>query len=69
MRNIPAESEKTIAEATGKKEEQEKLKVVAEEKLKLVMQSLKEETFGLQQDKEVSLDGRVPLNDLHCQYV
>ncbi|XP_023662970.1 structural maintenance of chromosomes protein 4 isoform X2 [Paramormyrops kingsleyae] len=52
VRNIPADSEKTIAEATGKKEEQEKLKVVAEEKLKLVMQSLKEETFGLQQDKE-----------------
>ena len=53
MRNLPASSEKTIAEATAHKEELETVRVREEEKLKEVMESLKEETSGLQQDKEV----------------
>ncbi|XP_036392385.1 structural maintenance of chromosomes protein 4 [Megalops cyprinoides] len=52
VRNIPASSEKTITEATAKREDLEKQKVTEEEKLKKVMESLKEETSGLQQDKE-----------------
>uniref|UniRef100_A0AAY4E330 Structural maintenance of chromosomes protein n=1 Tax=Denticeps clupeoides TaxID=299321 RepID=A0AAY4E330_9TELE len=52
VRNIPASSEKTILEATSKKEDLEKQKVKEEEKLSQVMESLKEETRGLQQDKE-----------------
>lgn len=52
VRNIPASSEKIITEATAKRESLEKQKVVEEEKLKKVMESLKEETCGLQQDKE-----------------
>ncbi|CAN9511459.1 unnamed protein product [Ophioblennius macclurei] len=52
VRRVPANSEKAIAEATARKEELEKLKVKEEEKLKEVMESLKEETSGLQQDKE-----------------
>lgn len=50
---MPANSEKAISEATARKEELEKQKVKEEEKLKEVMESLKEETSGLQQDKEV----------------
>lgn len=53
MRGVPASSEKAIADATARKEELEKQKVKEEEKLKEVMESLKEETSGLQQDKEV----------------
>lgn len=53
MRGVPASSEKAIADATARKEEMEKQKVKEEEKLKEVMESLKEETSGLQQDKEV----------------
>ncbi|MGH0163120.1 UNVERIFIED_CONTAM: hypothetical protein FKN15_044639 [Acipenser sinensis] len=53
LNNVPANSEKTISEATAKKEEQEKQKAVEEEKLKKVMESLKLETQGLQQEKEV----------------
>lgn len=53
MRGIPASSEKAISEATARKEELEQQKVKEEEKLKDVMESLKEETSGLQQDKEV----------------
>ncbi|XP_041125868.1 structural maintenance of chromosomes protein 4 [Polyodon spathula] len=53
LKNVPANSEKTISEATAKKEEQEKQKAVEEEKLKKVMESLKLETRGLQQEKEV----------------
>lgn len=53
MRGVPASSEKAIADATAQKEEMEKQKVKEEEKLKEVMESLKEETSGLQQDKEV----------------
>uniref|UniRef100_A0A3B5AG01 Structural maintenance of chromosomes protein n=1 Tax=Stegastes partitus TaxID=144197 RepID=A0A3B5AG01_9TELE len=52
VRGIPASSEKAISEATARKEDLEKQKVKEEEKLKDVMESLKEETSGLQQDKE-----------------
>lgn len=55
MRGVPASSEKAISEATARKEELEKQKVKEEEKLKEVMESLKEETSGLQQDKEVCI--------------
>lgn len=55
MRGVPASSEKAISDATARKEEMEKQKVKEEEKLKEVMESLKEETSGLQQDKEVCL--------------
>lgn len=50
---MPASSEKAISEATARKEEMEKQKVKEEKKLEEVMESLKEETSGLQQDKEV----------------
>ena len=50
---MPASSAKTIAEATARKEELETVQVREEAKLKEVMESLKEETSGLQQDKEV----------------
>lgn len=53
LRGVPASSEKAIADATARKEELEKQKVKEEEKLKEVMESLKEETSGLQQEKEV----------------
>lgn len=53
VRGVPASSEKAISEATARKDELEKQKVKEEEKLKEVMESLKEETSGLQQDKEV----------------
>ncbi|CAF97397.1 unnamed protein product, partial [Tetraodon nigroviridis] len=52
VRGVPASSEKAIADATARKEEMEKQKGKEEEKLKEVMESLKEETSGLQQDKE-----------------
>ncbi|KAM9812168.1 structural maintenance of chromosomes protein 4 [Syngnathus typhle] len=52
VRGVPANSEKAIAEATARKEELEKQKGKEEEKLNEVMESLKEETSGLQQDKE-----------------
>uniref|UniRef100_A0A3Q3WHB2 Structural maintenance of chromosomes protein n=1 Tax=Mola mola TaxID=94237 RepID=A0A3Q3WHB2_MOLML len=52
VRGVPASSEKAISDATARKEELEKQKVKEEEKLKKVMESLKEETSGLQQDKE-----------------
>ncbi|XP_031716571.1 structural maintenance of chromosomes protein 4 isoform X1 [Anarrhichthys ocellatus] len=52
VRGVPASSEKAISEATARKEEQEKQKVKEEKKLEEVMESLKEETSGLQQDKE-----------------
>ncbi|XP_072320218.1 structural maintenance of chromosomes protein 4 isoform X2 [Eucyclogobius newberryi] len=52
VRKVPANSEKAISEATARKEELEKKKVKEEDKLKAVMESLKEETSGLQQDKE-----------------
>uniref|UniRef100_A0A673X9T4 Structural maintenance of chromosomes protein n=1 Tax=Salmo trutta TaxID=8032 RepID=A0A673X9T4_SALTR len=52
VRNVPASSEKTISEASARREELEKQKGKEEEKLKEVMASLKEETSGLQQEKE-----------------
>ncbi|XP_037323689.2 structural maintenance of chromosomes protein 4 isoform X1 [Pungitius pungitius] len=52
VRGVPASSEKAISEATARKEELEKQKVKEEKKLEAVMESLKEETSGLQQDKE-----------------
>ncbi|XP_058489020.1 structural maintenance of chromosomes protein 4 isoform X1 [Solea solea] len=52
VRSVPANSEKAISDATVRKEELEKQKVKEEDKLKEVMESLKEETSGLQQDKE-----------------
>ncbi|XP_077422649.1 structural maintenance of chromosomes protein 4 [Vanacampus margaritifer] len=52
VRGVPASSEKAILEATAQMEELEKRKGKEEEKLKEVMESLKEETSGLQQDKE-----------------
>ncbi|TNN80347.1 Structural maintenance of chromosomes protein 4 [Liparis tanakae] len=52
VRGVPASSEKAISEATACKEELEKQKVKLEKKLEEVMESLKEETSGLQQDKE-----------------
>lgn len=55
MRGVPASSEKAIADAAARKEEMEKQKVKEDEKLKEVMESLKEETSGLQLDKEVCL--------------
>uniref|UniRef100_A0A8C1J465 Structural maintenance of chromosomes protein n=1 Tax=Cyprinus carpio TaxID=7962 RepID=A0A8C1J465_CYPCA len=52
VRSVPASSEKIIAEASAQKEELEKKKLVEEQKLAQVMESLKEETSGLQEDKE-----------------
>uniref|UniRef100_A0A3B3I7V9 Structural maintenance of chromosomes protein n=1 Tax=Oryzias latipes TaxID=8090 RepID=A0A3B3I7V9_ORYLA len=52
VQSIPSSSEKAISEATARKEDLEKQKVKEEDKLKEVMESLKEETSGLQQDKE-----------------
>lgn len=52
VRGVPASSEKAISEATARKEELEKQKVKEEKKLEEVMETLKEETSGLQQDKE-----------------
>ncbi|XP_054473156.1 structural maintenance of chromosomes protein 4 [Anoplopoma fimbria] len=52
VRGVPASSEKAISEATARKEELEMQKVKEEKKLEEVMESLKEETSGLQQDKE-----------------
>ncbi|XP_038671092.1 structural maintenance of chromosomes protein 4 [Scyliorhinus canicula] len=53
LKNVPGGSEKTIREATAKKEQLEQNKMKEEEKLKKVMDSLKQETRGLQEDKEV----------------
>uniref|UniRef100_A0A672P5H4 Structural maintenance of chromosomes protein n=1 Tax=Sinocyclocheilus grahami TaxID=75366 RepID=A0A672P5H4_SINGR len=52
VRSVPASSEKIITEASAQKEELEKKKLVEEQKLAQVMESLKEETSGLQEDKE-----------------
>lgn len=53
MKNVPSASEKAISEATAKRELLEKTKEKEEEKLKQVMESLKEETQGLQREKQV----------------
>uniref|UniRef100_A0A7M4FW58 Structural maintenance of chromosomes protein n=1 Tax=Crocodylus porosus TaxID=8502 RepID=A0A7M4FW58_CROPO len=52
LRNVPANSKTEIREATSKKEVLEKDKEREEEKLKEVMDSLKLETQGLQEEKE-----------------
>ncbi|XP_051534956.1 structural maintenance of chromosomes protein 4-like [Myxocyprinus asiaticus] len=52
LRSVPASSEKIITEASAQKEELEKKKLLEEQKLAQVMESLKEETSGLQEDKE-----------------
>uniref|UniRef100_A0A8C1BSK5 Structural maintenance of chromosomes protein n=1 Tax=Cyprinus carpio carpio TaxID=630221 RepID=A0A8C1BSK5_CYPCA len=52
VRSVPASSEKIIAEASAQKEELEKKQLLEEQKLAQVMESLKEETSGLQEDKE-----------------
>uniref|UniRef100_A0A4W3K0M6 Structural maintenance of chromosomes protein n=2 Tax=Callorhinchus milii TaxID=7868 RepID=A0A4W3K0M6_CALMI len=54
LKNVPENSEKVISEATIQKEELEQRKVNEEEKLKKVMISLKQETQGLQETKEVN---------------
>lgn len=61
VRSVPASSEKAISEATTRKEGLEKQKMKEEEKLREVMESLKEETSGLQQDKEVCVFLCVPV--------
>lgn len=53
VKNIPASSEKIITEASAQKEVLEKDKVKEEAVLAQVMERLKEETSGLQQEKEV----------------
>lgn len=53
LKNVPSNSEKAISKATSEKELLEKTKEKEEEKLKQVMDSLKEETQGLQEEKEV----------------
>lgn len=53
VRSVPASSDKIITEASARKEELEKKRLVEEQKLAQVMESLKEETSGLQEDKEV----------------
>lgn len=72
VRGVPASSEKAISDATARKEEMEKQKVKEEEKLKEVMKSLKEETSGLQQDKEVCVFKHIfllTLCDLNCKHL
>ncbi|NXQ86152.1 SMC4 protein, partial [Nyctibius grandis] len=52
LKNVPCNSEKAISDATAKKKLLEKTKEKEEEKLKQVMDSLKKETRGLQEEKE-----------------
>ncbi|XP_071608868.1 structural maintenance of chromosomes protein 4 isoform X1 [Heliangelus exortis] len=52
FKNVPSNSEKAISEARAKKELLEEAKEKEELKLKQVMDSLKEETRGLQKEKE-----------------
>lgn len=59
VRSVPASSEKIITEASAQKEQLEKKKLVEEQKLAQVMESLKEETSGLQEDKEVRQHHRI----------
>ncbi|NXT50806.1 SMC4 protein, partial [Pluvianellus socialis] len=51
-KNVPSNSEKAISEATSKKELLEKAKEKEEENLKKVMDNLKKETRGIQEEKE-----------------
>lgn len=59
VRSVPASSEKIITEASAQKEQLEKKKLEEEQKLAQVMESLKEETSGLQEDKEVRQHNRI----------
>ncbi|KAJ8256292.1 hypothetical protein COCON_G00184440 [Conger conger] len=52
LRGVPASSEKAISEATARRESLEEQRGREEEALQRVMESLKEETSGLQHDKE-----------------
>ncbi|XP_054980756.1 structural maintenance of chromosomes protein 4 [Sorex araneus] len=52
LKNVPAKSEKIIAETTTRSHALEKEREKEEKKLKDVMDSLKQETQGLQKDKE-----------------
>ncbi|XP_074924522.1 structural maintenance of chromosomes protein 4 isoform X4 [Chelonoidis abingdonii] len=52
LKSVPGNSETTISEASSKKEVLEREKEREEEKLKQVMDSLKQETQGLQNEKE-----------------
>ncbi|XP_043558007.1 structural maintenance of chromosomes protein 4 isoform X3 [Chiloscyllium plagiosum] len=52
LKSIPGDNENTIRDATAKREQLEQNKVKEEEKLKKVMDTLKQETKGLQEDKE-----------------
>ncbi|XP_061072830.1 structural maintenance of chromosomes protein 4 [Conger conger] len=52
LRGVPASSEKAIGEATARRESLEEQRGREEEALQRVMESLKEETSGLQHDKE-----------------
>ncbi|XP_066476875.1 structural maintenance of chromosomes protein 4 isoform X1 [Tiliqua scincoides] len=52
LRSVPANSESTISEATAKREVLEREKEQTEEKLRIVMDGLKQETQGLQNEKE-----------------
>lgn len=54
VRSVPANSEQVITETSARKDELEKKKVLEEQKLAQVMESLKEETSGLQDEKEVA---------------
>lgn len=62
LRSVPANSQKIIEEASKKKETLEKQKEKEEEKLKEVMDSLKIETQGLQEEKEVKEGELMELN-------
>lgn len=53
LRGVPASSQKIITDTSAQKEQLEKKKLQEEQKLAQVMESLKEETSGLQDDKEV----------------
>lgn len=65
MKNVPASSEKIITEASAQKEVLEKDKVKVEAALVQVMEHLKEETSGLQQEKEVRYTSIILIN-LHA---
>ncbi|XP_056612785.1 structural maintenance of chromosomes protein 4 [Triplophysa dalaica] len=52
VRSVPASSEQVITESSARKEELEEKKLQEEQKLAQVMESLKEETSGLQDEKE-----------------
>lgn len=65
MKNVPANSEKIITEASAQKDVLEKEKIKEEAVLAQVMERLKEETSGLQQEKEVSCTS-ITLAYTHC---